>query len=98
MAAQAYDPIPMAVTPANQRQNNAWYYASQNAYSTEIYRSYWGWDKTSVSWVKRVELVTLPPYTPAINADPRYEITYKGDNVCKNDDCLIKNKRKPGGQ
>ena len=96
VTAQAYDPVPMAITPANQAQNNAWYVASQNAYSTEIYKSYWVWDKTSVSWVKRVELVVPAPVITI--PDPRYKIPSKGDDVCKSDGCLIKDQTRPGGQ
>jgi len=93
-AAQAYDPVPMAVTPANQAQNNAWYYASQNDYATEMFRSYWAWDKTSSTWVKRVELIAPPPVT---KPDPRYKIIPKGDDVCMSN-CLINSTPKPGGQ
>jgi hypothetical protein len=98
VSAQAYDPVPMAVTPANQAQNNAWYYTSQNANSAEIYRSYWVWDKASVGWVKRVELVTPATYMPAINVDPRYKILNKNDEVCMNNTCMINTQTKPGGQ
>jgi hypothetical protein len=92
VAAQAYDPIPMAVTPANQVQNSAWYQASQNAYASEVYTSYWAWDKTSSTWVKRVELVVPATHTPDIIVDPRYKINYNGGDVCKSDACLIKTK------
>ncbi len=99
VAAQAYDAVPMAHTPANQIENNKLLFnPSQNVYATEIYRSYWVWDKTSVSWVKRVEVMTPALNTPAINADPLYKIPNQGYDVCYGDACLIKTKTKPGGQ
>jgi hypothetical protein len=98
VSAQAYDPVPMAVTPANQPQNNAWYNASQNANSTDIYRTYWTWDKTSLTWVMRVEVLVPAKYVPSINADPRYKLVFKGDDVCTNDACLRDAKTRTGGQ
>jgi hypothetical protein len=89
-SAQAYDAVPMAVTPANQPENNAYYRSFQNAYASEVYKSYWAWDKASLAWVKRVELVVPAPYLPAINTDPRYKLPVNGAEICMADVCRVK--------
>jgi hypothetical protein len=76
---------PMATTPATQPENNAyWYYPSQNVYYNEVAKSYWYWDKTSSTWMKGVELAT--PYKPVADADTRYKVDYKGNDVWKSND------------
>lgn len=97
-SAQAYDAVPMAVTPANMPQNNAFYNAAQNAYANEVYKSYWVWDNSSVSWVKRVELVTPAPVAPAAKPIPLFNLPYYGNDVCLNNTCSIKTKVQTAGQ
>ena len=96
VAAQAYDPVPMAHTPVNQPENNPYYRAIQNTGYNEMYRSYWVWDKASVTWVKRVEPLVPIQYAPVLNPDPRYKINNNGNDVCKNNACVIRTQ--PGGQ
>lgn len=99
VAAQAYDPVPMAHTPATQPENNALLYnPSQNVYATEMYRSYWIWDKASFTWVKRVELVAPAPLPPVTNANTRYNIPYNGNDIGRINAGAVKTKTKPGGQ
>lgn len=79
------EPNPMAHTPATQPENNAyWYYPSQNVYYNEADKGYWYFDKTSASWVFGKQLAT--PYTPTTDADTRYKVTYKGNDVWKGND------------
>jgi hypothetical protein len=86
------EPNPMAQTPANQPENNAyWYYPQQNVYYNDVAKSYWYWDKTSSTWMKAVELAT--PYTPVTDTDTRYKITYDGNDIWK-DNTDHKNKYK----
>ncbi|MEP7238803.1 MAG: hypothetical protein ABI685_13085 [Ferruginibacter sp.] len=94
-AAQAYDPVPMANTPSTQPENNNLLFnPSQNVYYTEMYRSYWVWDRTSSTWVKRVELVA--PYPPVTNTATRYNQTYESNAGRNNAGTIIITK--PGGQ
>jgi hypothetical protein len=98
LAAQAYDPVPMAVTPSTQPENNTLLYNPQYGYATEMYRSYWVWDKASFTWVKRVELVAPAPLPPVTNSYAPYTIPYNGTDVGKANTGAVKNKTKPGGQ
>jgi len=101
---QALDPLPMATTPATQFENNAyWYNRSQNGYYNEMYRASWVWDVRSMSWVKRVELITPAPNTPLTNppvlyntTGTPYQSTYES-NPARNTN-TIKTGTRPGGQ
>jgi hypothetical protein len=97
-SAQAYDALPMAVTPANQPENNAFFRSAQTAYSNEVYKSYWVWDTRSVGWVKRVELVVPAPFIPAVNTDPRYKLPVNGNDMCRSEVCMNNMQRQPGKQ
>jgi hypothetical protein len=97
VAAQAIDPVPMANTPATQLENNALLYNSPiNPYCTELYKSNWVWDKTSVSWVQRVELVA--PCPPVPNAITPNKVPYENNNAGNVNSGTLITKPKPGGQ
>jgi len=93
--AQSVDPVPMANTPANQPENNAYFNAIQNPFYTEMYKSYWVWDKASATWVKLIELVGAPP--PIINTGV-YRGIDNSNNTNNNNAGTVKPRTKPGGQ
>lgn len=97
--AQSIDINPMANTPANQLENNGYYNSIQNNYYTEMYRSYWVWDVTAATWVKRVVLVTPAPaaVTPpqSTNTGAGYPATYY---MAPANGITVKPVKKTGGQ
>jgi hypothetical protein len=93
--AQAYDANPMANTPANQLENNAYYNNLVNNSYNEMYRSYWVWDKASFTWVKRVEPLLPPP--PAVNNRRSYIIIGESNEVVRTTGTVTSG-TKPKGQ
>jgi len=95
VAAQAIDPLPMAATPATQLENNTMLFnPAVNPYCTELVRSHWVWDKTSASWVQRVEQVVPCPRVP--NPTLPGKVIYPGNNAGNVNPVIIK--PKSGGE
>lgn len=57
-----------------------WYYPAQNVYFNEESGNYWFYDESRVEWV---EASRLPAWLTMTDNDARYEISYKGPKVWK---------------
>ena len=75
------EPNPMAHTPSTQPENNYWYYPSQNVYYNDAGKSYWYYDKSAAKWQTATTLSN--PYMPLTDADTRYKVSYRGNDVWK---------------
>jgi hypothetical protein len=57
-----------------------WYYPTQNVYFSDVTGNYWFYDEARTEWV---EASRLPAWLTMTDTDTRYEITYKGNDVWK---------------
>jgi hypothetical protein len=77
VSTQSSAQVKVETTPAA-KDVKFWYYPTQNIYFNETTGEYWYYDEPTVKWV---EVKTLPSTITVLDADTKYEVYYKDEEV-----------------